>query len=723
MAAVTHAGTTWNTTAGNKTVVATPAAGDLIVVIAASTGVATSAVADTNADGLGTYTKVDSTRTGFSTSGNLTVWIRDALIGNAASTTFQANQASSTGGGLSVFRVSAMTRTGALALKSSGGQSSGTSATTPAPVLGATPDTANPIIAAVCNGTNSSTTVVHRTGYTEASDLGYNTPATGFESCFLNSGETSATLTFGGTSATAFASVAIELDTTPVPGPTITVFEVSSYTTTTTPKTITVTGGVTGDLIVVCMGGDTFNNSPTAASVTTTSGSTSAWAEQEERFNASDQVWQNISTATLTADGSVTVSLARTQGTAQVWGGYAALCHDHGGVGNHTWLAPGATDSVSLTTSQDSAVFGIGVDWDHQAVVAFTPAGAVDVERNAGLTSVTWYAGYWPVQPAGSRSYGTVTNAASTVFGLALVEVLAATGGATVNGAADGAFGFTATSAGVDRALGTAAASFGFTGSAQGVDRALGAAVASLGFTAAASGVAGTPPVTGVASGLFGFTATALGIPRTRGVATASFGFTATVAGVDRSIGAALASLGFTGSASGIDRAVGIAAGIFGFAAVVIGVPDVHGTAVGSFGFTGAGQGFAGTPPVTGAATGLFGFTATTQGQPRTPGVAATAFGFTATAGGHPRVISTVVASFGFTGSAAGTPRVLGLAQATFTFTAVANGQGATVSAYSVAVVVDTRSGTAGIAARRTSITGVSGQTSAATVTERTTSN
>lgn len=50
MAAVTRAGNTWDTTAGNKTVTATPAAGDLIVVIAATSGLAggTISVTDNN---------------------------------------------------------------------------------------------------------------------------------------------------------------------------------------------------------------------------------------------------------------------------------------------------------------------------------------------------------------------------------------------------------------------------------------------------------------------------------------------------------------------------------------------------------------------------------------------------------------------------------------------------------------------------------------------------
>jgi hypothetical protein len=223
MATVALLGTpTFNTTGGNTTVVATPTAGDLIVIVAATSGLAggTTSVTDNNSDGRGTYVQVDSDRTGFSTTGVLTVWVRNALVGSATSTTFTANQATSTGGGLVVLRVTGMSIVGLSAVRrigvasyNTGGQSSGTAATTPAPVLAATPLTANPIITAVANGTNSATTVVQRAGYTEDFDNGYNTPATGLEVSHLNSGETSATITYGGTTASTFASFAIELDT------------------------------------------------------------------------------------------------------------------------------------------------------------------------------------------------------------------------------------------------------------------------------------------------------------------------------------------------------------------------------------------------------------------------------------------------------------------------------------------------------------------------------
>lgn len=214
MAAIRSLGATWTTAAGSKTVTAVPAIGELIVVIAASSGLAggTTTVSDDQAGG--TYTQVDSDRTGFSTTGVLTVWVRDALVTSGVSTVYTAAQVGSSGGGLNVLAVSGMVETGATAVRSNGGQSTGGAGTTPAPVLSSTPLFSNPVISAVTNGTNGGGTTP-RANYTHVDIAGYNTPTTGIDVCYIDSEETTDTITWGGTSATAFASVAIELDAPP----------------------------------------------------------------------------------------------------------------------------------------------------------------------------------------------------------------------------------------------------------------------------------------------------------------------------------------------------------------------------------------------------------------------------------------------------------------------------------------------------------------------------
>lgn len=218
MATVTSAGSIWNTTAGSKTVTATPAVGDLIVVVASSSGLAGGTTAVTDDNSSGTYTQVDSDRTGFSTTGVLTVWVRNQLIAAASSTIFSIAQAGSTGGGGVVLRVAGIRFVGASAVRSNGGQSTGGAGTTPAPNLSTTPLIDNVIITAVSNGSNGAgITPRSSPAYSETEPGGYNTPATGLSVCWLNSGETASNITYGGTSATAFASMAIELYSDRVP--------------------------------------------------------------------------------------------------------------------------------------------------------------------------------------------------------------------------------------------------------------------------------------------------------------------------------------------------------------------------------------------------------------------------------------------------------------------------------------------------------------------------
>src|SRR5262245_7809752 len=130
MAAVTLLGTqTFDTNSGTKTVTATPAVGDLIVLVTAHTGnTSSNAPTDNNSDGLGTYPLVE-TAVKASSADTMRFWIRDALIGSASSTVFTHAPGTSTGGGLGVLKVTGMTRAGAAAELKSGILSNQTAAT------------------------------------------------------------------------------------------------------------------------------------------------------------------------------------------------------------------------------------------------------------------------------------------------------------------------------------------------------------------------------------------------------------------------------------------------------------------------------------------------------------------------------------------------------------------------------------------------------------------
>jgi hypothetical protein len=212
MATVFGAGELFNTTAGNKAVTVTPGISTLVVVTMAATGASAYGMSDNNAAGGGTYTLAAEYTVGGATN-KLQVYVRDFLIGSATSTIFTATQTGSSGGGLRVYTVSPMFRAGAYAVRQKGGQTDGAAAATPAPVfeLGAA-KTQNACIGAVFNST-SPAGLIQPAGWSEGSDVGYSIPTTGLENVHRNSGETGTTITWGGTSATAFASVIIELDT------------------------------------------------------------------------------------------------------------------------------------------------------------------------------------------------------------------------------------------------------------------------------------------------------------------------------------------------------------------------------------------------------------------------------------------------------------------------------------------------------------------------------
>jgi len=221
MAAVTSLGQTWNTTAGNKTVVATPATNDLIVVIHGMSGWAAgdnSIITDNNSGGGGTYTKIGGNplSSDGGTAGALWISIRDGgFIGSASSTTFTVTNTGDTGGGLTVLKVTGMARIGSSAAR----QNKGESTQTENPPVLAFPSatlTANPIILAVF-GEDNPAAVTPPTSFTERTDTGWATPASGIEVCSVDSGQTGSSYSWSGGALVNHNEVGVELDTTAAP--------------------------------------------------------------------------------------------------------------------------------------------------------------------------------------------------------------------------------------------------------------------------------------------------------------------------------------------------------------------------------------------------------------------------------------------------------------------------------------------------------------------------
>src|SRR5262245_13100193 len=206
MPTVAHLVTTWVTTGGDATAVGTPAVGDLIAIVTSFSGSPTAdSIDDNNAGGGGQYDNA------VVASAQSHIWIRKNFITSATSTTFTARQTGSSGGGLSVYTISGMKRSGSYAVRQTGFEPTSGGSGTPVPKRWTTAQTDNPLVGAVRNGSNPAA-MTPPTGWTEGFDNGFNTPTSGLETVFRSSGETLQTITWGSSSASAWNSVVAELD-------------------------------------------------------------------------------------------------------------------------------------------------------------------------------------------------------------------------------------------------------------------------------------------------------------------------------------------------------------------------------------------------------------------------------------------------------------------------------------------------------------------------------
>lgn len=214
MAAVTLLSTaTFTTASGAKTVTATPAVGDLIVIVTAHTGnVAQIPPAD---DQGGAY-ELARTASKNTSADRLCIWVRSSVIPAAVSTVFTHNPGTTTGGGLAVLKITGMLRVGTGAVRQSAGESNATgSAATPSPTFIQAPLTSNPIIGALFNAVNPGG-VPARAGWVWRADVGYNTPTSGLDVMSIDSGETNTVIAWGGTS-TNHCDVVVEFDASAAP--------------------------------------------------------------------------------------------------------------------------------------------------------------------------------------------------------------------------------------------------------------------------------------------------------------------------------------------------------------------------------------------------------------------------------------------------------------------------------------------------------------------------
>lgn len=200
----------FNTTAGTKTVTATPSVGDLIVVPVSHSSTADDvAPTDDNADGLGTYSLVQLS----SGTNMIAVYVRNALIGSATSTTVTHAITGSNGGGLVPMRLSGMSRVGTAAVRQRDATND-VAANLPSVTmpLGAVLTT-NPVLGLIQNITNpAGQTEQSSPAYTERFDGGYTIPTQGFQVMTIDSGETGTAVSWGANSPSAWRAMVVEFD-------------------------------------------------------------------------------------------------------------------------------------------------------------------------------------------------------------------------------------------------------------------------------------------------------------------------------------------------------------------------------------------------------------------------------------------------------------------------------------------------------------------------------
>jgi len=204
----TARGITWTTTAGNKTVTATPAVGDLIVIFVGITGTGLGNldnISDNNSSGT-YYTATAASHLTGADQGF--VLVRDQPITSATSTIFTATISGDNGGGLAVFSLSGCPYVGSAAVKATGTQS-GQAAGTPSITLSKAPGVMDAMFGVVMTLTNGSANSAPPTSWTEQYDQGYNTPASGIEVVFRNSGHTSTTVAWTAATPSEFESHAV----------------------------------------------------------------------------------------------------------------------------------------------------------------------------------------------------------------------------------------------------------------------------------------------------------------------------------------------------------------------------------------------------------------------------------------------------------------------------------------------------------------------------------
>jgi len=193
-AVVTFAGTTFDTNDTDKTlVISSRVIGETYVVATISTVSANQVVTDSAG---GTYTATVATWPDASATMALIFHIRDSFVTGSGSITITSTASSHQGSGIAVWRITGVTKVGALANRSEGQQVNNTSAASvPGPVLSSSPLPASIIFGGFV--AQQAGVISARAGYTEDVEANITTPSLMWELMYRNGGETATGINWG----------------------------------------------------------------------------------------------------------------------------------------------------------------------------------------------------------------------------------------------------------------------------------------------------------------------------------------------------------------------------------------------------------------------------------------------------------------------------------------------------------------------------------------------
>jgi len=214
---ISNRGSSWTTTAGNKSVTwVAPTAGHMVVVVAGCTGTGAQAVtnvSDNNGDSA-TYTKVVQA-IGGGTGGVLTAWVRNKAITNTTDTIFTATISGDTGGGLWVAGIAGALRVGTQFIVQTKNEDTQTESP-PTITFNAACGTGNGGIIAVL-GEDNPPTLTAPTSWPESIDTGYATPTTGICINTRNSTAGDQAIAWSAGALIDHCEIGVELDATAAP--------------------------------------------------------------------------------------------------------------------------------------------------------------------------------------------------------------------------------------------------------------------------------------------------------------------------------------------------------------------------------------------------------------------------------------------------------------------------------------------------------------------------